>query len=108
MSLRFACALATLAGFALSQGTNAQEPIRLYAAGSLAAALTGVAQAVTREYGVPVQTTFGASGLLRERIEKGEPVDVFASANMEHPLLLTKDGRGGPTVLFARNALCGL
>src|SRR5262249_19226022 len=69
---------------------------------------SAVAQAVQREYAIPVQTTFGPSGVLRERIEKGEPVDVFASANMEHPQLLTKDGRSGPTVLFARNAICGI
>jgi len=51
---------------------------------------------------------YGASGLLRERIAKGEPAEVFASANMEHPQTLEKAGRAGPVRLFARNRLCGL
>jgi ABC-type molybdate transport system substrate-binding protein len=32
--------------------------------------------------------TFGASGLLKDRIQAGERADVFASANMEHPQAL--------------------
>ena len=36
---------------------------------------------------------FGPSGLLRERIEKGEHADLFASADMGHPLKLLRDGR---------------
>jgi ABC-type molybdate transport system substrate-binding protein len=51
---------------------------------------------------------YGASGLLRERIVKGEAAEVFASANMEHPRLLENEGRAGPVRLFARNRLCAL
>jgi molybdenum ABC transporter molybdate-binding protein len=84
------------------------EPLRLHAAGSLKAALTDVAKAYEKNYGTAVATTFGPSGLLRQRIEKGEPAHVFASANMQHPQALMKDGRGGPVALFARNRLCAL
>jgi molybdenum ABC transporter molybdate-binding protein len=84
---------------------HAQEPVRLYAAGSLRAALDEVARAFS---GAKVEAVYGASGLLRERIAKGEPAEVFASANMEHPQSLQKAGRGGPVKLFARNHLCGL
>jgi len=49
----------------------AQEAVRLYAAGSLRVALTEVAVAFEKQEGIPVATEFGASGLLRERIEKG-------------------------------------
>ena len=84
---------------------HAQEPVRLYAAGSLRAALDEVAAAFTE---AKIAAVYGASGLLRERIAKGEPAEVFASASMEHPQALEKAGRGGPVRLFARNRLCAL
>jgi ABC-type molybdate transport system substrate-binding protein len=52
--------------------------------------------------------TFGASGLLKDRIASGERADVFASANMEHPQALASAGRGGAVRCFARNAMCAL
>lgn len=69
------------------------------------AALDEVARAFTE---AKLEAVYGASGLLRERIAKGEPAEVFASANMEHPQALEKAGRGGPVKLFARNRLWGL
>src|SRR6516165_12762659 len=93
---------------ALSQRGAAEEPVRLYAAGSLRAAMTDIARAFTVQYGVPVETTFGASGLLRERIERGESADVFASADMQHPRTLMQAGKGGPVPVFIRNRLCVL
>jgi molybdenum ABC transporter molybdate-binding protein len=86
----------------------AADLVTLYAAGSLKAALTDVATAYEQAYGTPVATEFAASGLLRERIEDGAPVDVFASANMAHPAALAAAGWGGPVALFARNQLCAL
>ena len=84
------------------------EAVRLYAAGSLRAALTEVARAFTAAYGVRVDLEFGASGLLRERLERGEAGDVFASANMEYPQALARSGKAGPVVMFTRNQLCAL
>lgn len=92
----------------LGATAQARDGLQLYAAGSLRAALTDVAQAFTERYGIPVETTFSPSGLLRERIEQGEAADVFASANMAHPRTLMAAGRGGPVALFARNRLCAL
>jgi ABC-type molybdate transport system substrate-binding protein len=89
-------------------GANAAEPLTLYAAGSLKAALTDLADAYREQSGTAVAPTFAASGLLRERIEQGEAVDVFASANMAHPQALAEAGWGGPVALFARNRLCAL
>jgi len=83
---------------------SSQEPVRLFAAGSLRAAMTEIMQAS----GVPATGTFGPSGLLRERIEKGEGADVFASADMGHPQKLASAGRAGGVVLFTRNRLCAL
>lgn len=90
------------------QPVMAADPVRLYATGSLKAALTDVAGAYQEAYGTPVDTEFAASGLLRERIEGGEQADVFASANMQHPRTLAAAGWGGPVALFARNRLCAL
>jgi len=87
---------------------RAQNPVRLYAAGSLRAALTEIATAFTAETGIAVDGTYGASGLLRERIEAGEPAEIFASANMEHPQMLARGGKLGPVVLFTRNEICAL
>lgn len=85
---------------------TAQEPVLLHAAGSLRGALTEVAQAFEGETKLSVKPVYGASGLLHDRIAKGEAAEVFASANMEHPLALAQAGRAGPVVLFARNELC--
>lgn len=86
----------------------AQDPVGLYAAGSLRAALTEVSIAYEASGGAKVAGTYGPSGLLRERIEKGEPAEVFASADMGHPQKLSAAGRAGEVRLFARNRLCAL
>jgi molybdate transport system substrate-binding protein len=92
----------------LASPAIAADALSLFAAGSLKAALTEVTKAYQEAYGTPVATEFAASGLLRERIEGGEQVEVFASANMEHPGALMAAGWGGPVALFARNQLCAL
>jgi ABC-type molybdate transport system substrate-binding protein len=86
----------------------AQEPVRLFAAGSLRGVMTEIVAAYGKTGGGAVSAEYGASGLLRDRIAKGERADVFASANMEHPASLAAAGRTGPVVLFARNRLCAL
>ena len=88
--------------------SSTAQPLAVYAAGSLRAALTEVAQAFERQHGSKVALTFGASGLLRDRIAGGEAAQVFASANMEHPQALAASGKAEPVQAFARNALCGL
>jgi len=83
-------------------------PVQVYAAGSLREAFTAIAsehEARTRE---KIVLPFGASGLLRERIEKGEPAQVFASADTDHPRRLAEQGGWQPPVVFTRNALCAL
>ena len=58
--------------------------------------------------GQKIVLTFGASGLLRERIEKGEPAGVFASADTTHPRRLADGGSWHAPVVFVRNAMCAL
>ena len=106
--MRFAVAAAILMALASAAPATAAEPVRLYAAGSLKAAMTDVAAAFEQAGLGRVETTFAPSGLLRRRIADGEAADVFASANMRHPQALAEQGLGGPVVLFARNRLCAL
>jgi len=93
---------------AVSGSAAAQEPVRLYAAGSLRGAMTAIGAAFAKDGGTAVAATFGPSGLLRERIEKGEPAEVFASADIDHPMTLMRAGKAGPVVVFTRNRLCAL
>ncbi|MDO9712494.1 substrate-binding domain-containing protein [Paracraurococcus lichenis] len=93
--------LATATAPALAQG-----PLRLFAAGSLREAMTEITVAYSRETGRQVTASFGFSGVMRERIERGEAADLFASADTGHPQRLLRDGRASRVVLFARNALC--
>ena len=83
-------------------------PVQVYAAGSLREVFTAIASEHEARTGQKIVLTFGASGLLRERIEKGEPAQVFASADTDHPRRLADQGGWQPPVVFTRNALCAL
>jgi ABC-type molybdate transport system substrate-binding protein len=101
-------ALAVAAVF-IATPAAAQDAIKVHAAGSLKAALTEAAAAFAKQpAGAKVEFAFGPSGLLKDRLEKGEASDVFASANMAHPKALTDAGKAGPVRAFARNTLCAL
>jgi len=91
-----------------SAGVIAAESARIVAAGSLKGAFTELGAAFEGKEGVPVRFEFAPSGLLRDRLLKGESADVFASANMEHPQALQDQGMGSPVRRFARNSLCAL
>lgn len=82
--------------------------VRVLAAGSLRVAITEIGAAYQKATGVPVDAGFGPSGTLRNRIADGEQTDVFASADMGNPEALSRAGKSGPVVLFARNRLCAL
>lgn len=84
------------------------DEIQLYAAGSLRGALTEVGEAFEAQSGHRVTAKFGPSGVLKDEIAKGAKADVFASANMEHPIALHEAKLSGPVFLFTRNQLCAL
>lgn len=90
-----------------SQAAIAQELV-IYGAGSLRESIGEIARAYGAAHGVAVRTEFGPSGRLRERIEKGERVDVFTSADLGHARKLVADGRASVMAMFARNTLCVL
>jgi molybdate transport system substrate-binding protein len=69
------------------------EELRVLGAGSLKEVMGEIGKRYEQVTGVRAVADFGPSGLLRERIEKGEYADLFASADMGHPLKLWRDGR---------------
>jgi molybdate transport system substrate-binding protein len=106
-SLAFAVSL-LYALLMLSTPTHAADTVLLHAAGSLRGALTEVSAAYEKSTGVKVQAKYGPSGLLRDEIAGGTKAEVFASANMDHPMALARAGKAGAVVLFTRNRLCAL
>ena len=95
-----------LAAFGMT--AQAADTVKVYAAGSLRAAHTAAAADFRAKQGADVAFEFGPSGVLRDRLAKGERADVFASASMEHPKSLAASGLAEPVRMFARNRLCAL
>src|SRR5215831_2910672 len=82
------------------------DGVQVLAAGSLRGVVGDLATAA-RAVGIEVRSDFGGSGLLRERIEKGEKADLFLSADLASPRKLQSLGRTVlPVVVFARNRMC--
>jgi ABC-type molybdate transport system substrate-binding protein len=91
---------------AMIDATRAEQ-LHVLAAGSLREALGEIGSQYRKATGVNVIADFGPSGVLRERIEKGERADLFASADVGHPLKLLEEGLATRVAMFARNKLCG-
>jgi molybdate transport system substrate-binding protein len=89
-------------------GPAAAEPLRIYAAGSLTAAFTDIVHAFPAPADTIASPVFGPSGVLRERIEHGEPADLLASADMAQPRTLSHERSDRPVIMFTRNQLCAL
>ncbi|BBR58683.1 MULTISPECIES: substrate-binding domain-containing protein [unclassified Klebsiella] len=79
--------------------------LTLLAAGSLRRAFIPLQAQFSGQTGIALKLVFGPAGLLRERIESGEPCSLFASANRQHPQALCDAGRASGLHLFARNSL---
>jgi molybdate transport system substrate-binding protein len=84
------------------------EQLHVLAAGSLREVLGEIGNQYRRTTGVGVTADFGPSGILRQRIEKGEHADLFASADVGHPVALQKEGLATRVEIFTRNRLCGI
>ncbi len=62
------------------------DPLRVAAAANLQKVFTeALLPAFTKQTGVPVQVTYGATKLLAAQIENGAPVDVFVAADTASP-----------------------
>jgi molybdate transport system substrate-binding protein len=82
--------------------------LRVLGAGSLREVMAEIGKRYEEATDTTILSDFGPSGLLRERIEKGEHADLFASADMGHPLKLLRDGHATRVAMFTRNTLCGV
>jgi molybdenum ABC transporter molybdate-binding protein len=83
------------------------EQLHVLAAGSLREVMAEIGNQYRKSTGIEIIAAFGPSGLLRGRIEDGEHADLFASADVGHPLKLFEKGLGTRVVMFTRNKLCG-
>ncbi len=109
MRLTFFASLVFVTSLSLTVGARnagADDTLILYGAGSLREVMAEIAVLFEKTHGVAVQSEFGASGRMRERIEAGEKVDLFTSADIGHAAKLVKDGRASVMAMFAQNALC--
>lgn len=96
-----------IASLAFSMPARA-DTLKVMSAGSLRAAITDLLQRFPLQSDTIDPPEFGSSGLMRQKIENGAAVDVFASADMEQPRQLAKDHPDRLVILFARNSLCAL
>src|SRR6201996_523545 len=90
---------------AVTSSASAAE-LKVMAAGSLKDPFTAIFTDFSKQYGASFAPVYGPSGGLRERLQKGEAFDVFASAALPHAQTLSDAGIAGPSMLFTRNALC--
>ena len=98
-----ATALATL----VMAGAATAETVDVYAAGSLRGVVSDLAKEGGPVVGAEVKASFGGSGSMRERIEKGEKADILLSADLGSPRKLEAAGRTVvPVIAFARNRVC--
>lgn len=77
----------------------------VFAAGSLRETIGAIAKDFGAAHKIQIQTEFGPSGRMRERIEHGEQADLFASADIGHARTLVEEGRATVMVMFARNSI---
>lgn len=92
---------------ACSAAAAPAEPVEVYAAGSLRRVVADLAHDASAKLSIEVKATFGGSGSLRERVEKGAAADVFLSADLNSPRKLEALGRTVlPAIAFARNRMC--
>jgi molybdate transport system substrate-binding protein len=88
-------------------GTVGADSVDVFAAGSLRGVVSTLAKEAGPALNIEVNASFGGSGTLRERIEKGEKADLLLSADLGSPRKLESQGRTVvPTIAFARNRLC--
>lgn len=95
-------------GFVTMANSPRAEELHVLAAGSLREVMAELGNQYRKATGVEIVADFGPSGVLRERIEKGERADLFASADVGHPLELLAEGRATRVAMFTRNKLCGI
>jgi molybdate transport system substrate-binding protein len=105
MSKRFAAALIS---FLLTIPAASADTLRVAGAGSLAAAFSDLLHRFPAGPDTVAPPEFGPSGLMREKIEAGADVDLFASADMAQAERLAVGHPDRFVVNFTRNRLCAV
>jgi molybdate transport system substrate-binding protein len=101
-------AIGVLAGIIALASPAAADTLQVASAGSLRGALTDLLHRFPAGADTVAEPQFGASGLMREKIEAGAKVDLFTSADMEQPRRLAVDHPERTVIFFARNSLCAV
>jgi molybdate transport system substrate-binding protein len=105
MSKRFAAALIS---FLLTIPAASADTLYVAGAGSLAAAFSDLLRRFPAGPDTVAPPEFGPSGLMREKIEAGADVDLFASADMAQAERLAAGHPERFVVNFTRNRLCAI
>src|SRR5580692_9305324 len=97
----------SLAVSAVATGPTRADTVDVFSAGSLRGVVSDLAKEAGATLNIEVNASFGGSGTMRERIEKGEKADLLLSADLGSPEKLEAQGRTVvPTIAFARNRMC--
>src|SRR5947209_673994 len=87
-------AAALMMAIVLTPSAARADELLVSAASSLTEAMTAIGRAYTAaNTGTTVRFNFGASGALKQQIERGAPVDVFASASSDEMAALERAHR---------------
>lgn len=99
--------VAAACGSAASGGGTGPVELRIAAAASLRAAVTGLTDAYSAAHpGTTFVVATDSSAALRTQVEQGAPIDVFLSADVKNAQALADAGlAAGPPVGFAANAV---
>lgn len=84
------------------------DALKVVGAGSLTAAFSELLRQFPAGPDSVAAPEFGASGLMREKIEAGLDADLFASADMAQPRRLSVGHPDRPVILFTRNRMCAI
>jgi molybdate transport system substrate-binding protein len=105
MRYRFAACLISLVFLA---PPTLADTLRVMGAGSLASAFTDLLRRFPAGPDTIAAPEFGPSGLMREKIEAGADVDLFASADMAQARRLAAGHPERFVINFTRNRLCAI
>lgn len=101
-----AAILSALSALLAAQVARAEEPLRVFAAASLADALDAAFEAYRADTGRRVVGVYAASGALARQIDAGAPADLYVSANPEWAdWLEARDALSAPPTPLAGNRL---
>jgi ABC-type molybdate transport system substrate-binding protein len=103
----FSLALLCVTGHAHAAEQKSREVVEIFSAGSLRGVVSDLTAVANAELHIELKATFGGSGALRERVEKGEHPDLLLSADLQSPRMLEAQHLTSlPATAFARNRMC--